>query len=382
MIKGFKVRLYPTKEQENLFWQHIGCCRFIWNWMLDMQQANYQSGGKYISAYGMIKLLTPLKNDGEHDWLYGVSNASLQNECKDVDFAFKAFFRKQNGYPKYKSRKRSKSAFPVDTNPKAFYFLDKTVQIPKAGKVKYKTDFTIPQGLGKQKFSNVRITYTNNKWILSFGMECENQVQHLTDKSMGIDLGTKELAIVAFDDEHFIFHNINKSRKIKQLKSKLKHTQRTISRKYEASKEYTGRYTKTNNILREEEKLRRLHMRIANIRHNYIHQTTHALVAMMPKAVVMEDLNVSGMMKNKHLSKAIGEQCWYEFIRQMKYKCEWSGIEFVQADRFYPSSKTCSSCGNIKHDLKLSDRTYTCPECGFTLDRDVNAAINLMRYAA
>ena len=123
-------------------------------------------------------------------------------------------------------------------------------------------------------------------------------------------------------------------------------------------------------------------MRITNIRHNYIHQTTHALVAMMPKAVVMEDLNVSGMMKNKHLSKAIGEQCWYEFIRQMKYKCEWSGIEFVQADRFYPSSKTCSSCGNIKHDLKLSDRTYTCPECGFTLDRDVNAAINLMRYAA
>lgn len=133
--------------------------------------------------------------------------------------------------------------------------------------------------------------------------------------------------------------------------------------------------------MREEDKLRRFYARLANIRHNYIHQTTASLVKRFPYRVTMEDLNVSGIMKNKHLSKAVQEQCFYEFIRQMKYKCEFNGIKFVQADRFFPSSKTCSECGSVKRDLKLSDRTYKCPECGLEIDRDYNAAINLMRYA-
>ena len=168
---------------------------------------------------------------------------------------------------------------------------------------------------------------------------------------------------------------------MRELSRKLRHLQRSISRKYESNRK--GRvYIKTNNIVREEAKLRKLHYRIANIRFNYIHQTTNTLVSLWPKAIVMEDLNISGMMKNKHLSKAISEQCFYEFIRQMQYKSEWNGIKFMQADRFYPSSKTCSSCGCIKHDLRLSDRTFKCPDCGDEIDRDVNAAINLSRYVA
>lgn len=179
-------------------------------------------------------------------------------------------------------------------------------------------------------------------------MECENQTPILTDKSMGIDLGIKDLAVIEYDGEPIVFHNINKSKKMRLLNKRLKHLQRDISRKYEANR-IGNKYVKTKNIEKQETKLRKLYAHITNIRQNYIHQTTHKLVSLLPQRVVMEDLNVSGMMKNKHLSKAVQEQCFYEFIRQMKYKCEWNGIEFVQVDRFYPSSKTCSNCGCIKN---------------------------------
>ena len=168
---------------------------------------------------------------------------------------------------------------------------------------------------------------------------------------------------------------------MRELTKRIERLQRSISRKYEANR-IGNRFVKTNNIVRAEERLRKLQARKANIRQNYLHQTTHQLVSMLPYRVVMEDLNVSGMMKNRHLSKAIAEQGFYEFIRQMRYKCEWNGIEFVQADRFYPSSKTCSCCGCIKKNLKLSDRTFICDDCGVVIDRDYNAAINLSRYAA
>lgn len=377
MIKSFKIRLYPTVQQEQLMWRHIGACRYVWNYMLDYQQKLYEAGEKYLSAFSMIKILTPLKNDGEHDWLYEVSNSSLSHICQDLGRAYEGFFRKRSGFPKFKSRKRSKPAFPVR---ETIWFSDHNVTVERLGKVRYKTDFEIPFGRG-YKFSNPRISNVNGKWLLSFGMECENQAPQLTDKRMGIDLGVKDLAIAEFGGEKIVFHNINKSQKVRALKKRLKHLQRSISRKYEANR-IGKRYVKTNNIAREEDKLRRLYTRISNIRTNHIHQCTHALVSRLPSAVIMEDLNVAGMMKNRHLSKAIQEQCFYEFIRQMRYKCEWNGIEFIQVGRFYPSSKTCSCCGSLKPDLKLSDRTYRCDECGAVIDRDYNAAINLSRYVA
>lgn len=193
---------------------------------------------------------------------------------------------------------------------------------------------------------------------------------------MGIDLGVKELAVVSYDGQPLVFHNINKSKRVRNLKSKLKHLQRKVSRKYHTNKSWN----KTKNIEKVERQIKEIQYRLSNIRNNYIHQTTHTLVSLNPIRVVMEDLNITGMMKNRHLSKAIQEQCMYEFIRQMKYKCEWRGIEFVQVDRFYPSSKTCSHCGSVKHDLKLSDRKFVCSECGLEIDRDYNAAINLMKY--
>lgn len=242
--------------------------------------------------------------------------------------------------------------------------------------MKYQTDYILPQGKNICKFSNPRIKYENNKWILSFGMECNNQTQKLTDNSMGIDLGVKDLAIVSCGNKFKVFKNINKSKQVKKIKKQLKHAQREVSKKY-----YTnGNWEKSNNILKSEKRVKQLYGRLSNIRKNYIHQTTRLLVNILPYRIVMEDLNISGMMKNKHLSKAIQEQCFYEFIRQMKYKCEEYGIEFVQVDRFYPSSKICSCCGNKKSDLKLSDRTYICEHCGLVIDRDYNASLNLKNY--
>ena len=376
--KGYKIRLYPTKEQENLFWKHIGARRYIYNWMLEMQIENYKNGGKFISAFSMCKLLTMLKKDGEHDWLYEISNATLQRTCADLVFAYKMMFEKTNGFPKFKSRKKSKPSFPLSETIGMVYFVDGKAQISKAGRVKYKTDYVLPEGRG-QKFINPRIVYKNGKWFLSFVLECENQAPRLTDKPMGIDLGTRKLAVVSFGNNAKIFHNINKSSKVKKLEAKKAFYQKAVSRKYEASKKRTGRYEKTNNIIRLEDKIRKIHARLCGIRHNYIHQTTHELVSLLPYRVTMEDLDVQQMMKNKHQAKDIQEACWHEFVRQMKYKCEWNGIEFCQVDRYYPSSKTCSCCGYIDRDLG-SKETYRCPKCGLVIDRDINAAINLMTY--
>lgn len=374
MIRSKIIRIYPTKEQEQILWKHINCSRYIWNYMLALQIEKYENGKKHLSKFDMNKHLTTIKQDREHCWLYEVNNATLQTVCGDLTEAYQRFFKKISGFPKFKSKKKAKTSFPLRND--SIYFLEDTVHLPKMGKVRYKTDYEIP--LGKEvKLSNPRITYTpNEKWILSVGFECENQAPELTDNLMGIDLGIKELAVVSFDDECLKFGNINKNKKVKNLEGKLKHFQRNIMRKYRQN----GSYEETKNIQKEKGKIKRLYYHISNIRKNYLHQTTHKLVSLLLQQIVMEDLNISGMMKNKHLSKAIQNQCFYEFRRQMTYKCEELGIEIVFADRFFPSSKTCSCCGSYKKELKLSDRMFVCEDCGTKIDRDYNAAINLMRY--
>lgn len=371
MYKGYKIRIYPTKEQEELIWKHIHACRFIWNYMLALQRDRYQNGEKHLGRFDMIKLLTPLKKQEEYSWLKEISNSSLQIVCSDLNKAYTEFFKKNQRYPKFKSRKKAKLSYPVRSDVIRFENNNLIIEKIKSVKTKLKDNF-IPQG----KISNPRISLVNNKWILSFGVECENQVQELTDKSMGIDLGIKELAVVSYGNEKIVFHNINKSKRVRTLEHKLKHVQRVINRKYRTN----GNYEKTKGILKYEAIAKEINYKLSNIRKNYIHQITHTLISLLPEKVVMEDLNVSGMMKNKHLAEAIGKQGFYEFIRQMQYKCEWNGIEFIQVDRWYPSSKTCSKCNKLKLNLKLSDRIYKCDYCGLEIDRDYNAAINLMRY--
>lgn len=381
MIRSYKVRIYPTKEQEILMNKHIDCCRFIWNYMLALNLKREELGEYPMSGYKMNKEITPLKRQPQYEWLNEVSVYSLQTICADLNQAYENFFNKICRKPKFKKKAKAKRTFPIRCD--RMYFKDDYYMIlPVIGKIGYKTDFNFPIGNNILKFKNPRISNIGNKWILTFGLEVEKQDYNLNDFSVGIDLGIKDLAVVSYDDNKSkVYHNINKSKKVKYYKSKLKHIQRNLDRKYRKrkSENFYNKEMSKNEII-ELKKLQYLYRKLANIRDNYIHQVTAEIVNMLPKRIVIEDLKVSNMMKDKRLSEEIQEQCFYKFREYLTYKCEEKGIELVVADKYYPSSKTCSCCGNIKKTLKLSDRIYICDKCGFTIDRDLNAAINLMNY--
>lgn len=378
MLRGCKIRIYPTKEQEKLMWTQINCSRAVWNIILRVQQDRFKTGLRRLSLNGTLKVLTKLKQTPEYAWLKEADAAYMQVVCEDVNQAYVRAFTIHNGLPHFKSKKRAKTAFPLRIDK--VYVKDKRfIHAEKIGDLRFKTDYILP--IGKNTLRNPRISYDRKKWYISFVIERENQAQELTDKSMGIDLGIKELAVIEYDGQKIVFPNINNTKKMKDLEKRLKYHQRSIARKYQASKKRNdGEWVKTINIVKEQEKISRLFRRMSDIRRNYLHQTTHSLVSMLPFAVVMQDLNIMGMLKNHKLAKAVKEQAFRTFLCMMQYKCQEYGIQFVQVGRFYPSSKTCSNCGSVKDDLKLSERIFRCPDCGFEIDRDYNAAINLSRY--
>ena len=371
MILSKKVRLYPSELQEQKLFQSVGTARFIYNWTLSKQEENYKNGGKFISDGVLRKELTQLKKS-ELSWLNEVSNNVSKQAVKDACNAYKRFFNGLSDKPRFKSRRKSKKSFYND-NIKLKVKENRLVNIEKVGWIK--TNEQLPIGV---KYSNPRISHDNKYWYISVGIEKEQIKEDLTDVSLGIDLGLKDLAICS---DGTVFKNINKSnvvRKIEKRLKRLKRLQRQVSRKYEQNKK-GKEYVKTKNIIKLEKQIQQVHRRLANIRNNYLHKTTTSIVKTKPYRVVIEDLNIKGMMKNKHLSDAIRKQGFYEFKRQLEYKCKFRGIELVVADRFYPSSKTCSQCGKVKKDLKLKDRVYNC-SCGLSIDRDLNASINLSRY--
>ena len=368
MILAKKVRLYPTETQEQKLWQSVGTARFIYNWTIARQEENYKNGGKFISDNELRKEITKLKKD-ELSWLNEVSNNVSKQAVKDGCDAYKRFFKGLSDKPRFKSRRKSKKSFYND-NWKLKVKDGKFVNIEKVGWIK--TNEQIPIGV---KYSNPRISYDNKYWYISIGIEQEEIQEELTDVSLGIDLGLKELAICSNGK---VYKNINKSYVVRKIEKRLKRLQKQVSRKYQQNKK-GKEYVKTKNIIKLEKQIQQVHRRLANIRSNYIHKTTTSIVKTKPYRVVIEDLYVKGMMKNKHLSDAIRKQDFHEFKRQLQYKCKFRGIQLVVADRFYPSSKTCSQCGEIKKDLKLKDRVYKC-SCGLSIDRDLNESINLSRY--
>lgn len=373
MIKSIKIRLIPTKEQEILMFKSVGIARFTYNWGLNRWNELYKQGEKPSKTLIKKEFNNTIKKQEEYSWLKEVSGQVTAQAFDDLNTAFSNFFKGNSERPRFKTKRKSKKSFYVRYD--AIKFKDGKVNLEKIGKVTYKSNYKVPN---LDKYANPRCHFDGKYWYLTLGFEHnENQVELNKDLSVGIDLGVKDLAIVNCIDKPF--KNINKTKQVKKLGKRLKRLQRQVSRKYEANKD-GNKYVKTKNILKLEKKINLLHRRLSNIRNNHIHQTTSQIIKLYPYRVVMEDLNVRGMMKNKHLSKAIQEQCLYEFIRQMKYKCEFNGIEFVQAPRFYPSSKTCSCCGSIKKDLKLKDRKYKCNNCGLVIDRDKNASINLANY--
>ena len=373
MIKSIKIRLIPTKEQEKLMFKSVGVARFTYNWGLAKWKEQYNLGEK-PNATNLKKLFNnSVKKDESYKWLYEVSGQITAQAFRDLSIAFKNFFNGTSEYPKFKTKRKSIKSFYVRHD--AIKFEDGKVNIEKIGKVKFKTNYKIPN---LSKYTNPRCKFDGKYWYLTLGFEQdENQVKLNKDLFVGIDLGIKDLAVINVLDKPI--KNINKTRKVKLLYKRLRRLQRKLSRKYEANK-IGNKYIKTQNIIKLENKSRILHRKIANIRNNHIHQATNKIIKLYPYRVVMEDLNVKGMMKNRHLSKAISRQGFYEFIRQITYKCEFNGIEFIQVDRFFPSSKKCSCCGEIHHKLKLKDRTYICPNCNFKIDRDKNASINLANY--
>ena len=368
MILAKKVRLYPSKMQEQKLWKSVDTARFIYNWTIARQEENYKNGGKFISDNVLRKELTQLKK-AELSWLNEVSNNVAKQSVKDACNAYKRFFNGLSDKPRFKSKRKSKKSFYNDNvalRVKENYL----VKIEKVGWIK--TNEQIPIGV---KYSNPRISYDNKYWYISVGIEQEEMHEELTNISLGIDLGLKDLAICSDGAK---FKNINKTYAVRKIEKRLKRLQKQVSRKYELNR-IGKEYIKTNNIIKLEKQIQQIYRRLANIRNNYLHQTTTSIVKTKPYRIVIEDLNVKGMMKNKQLSDAIRKQGFYEFKRQLEYKCKFIGIELVVADRFYPSSKTCSQCGEIKKDLKLKDRVYKC-SCGLNIDRDLNASINLSKY--
>lgn len=373
MIKSIKIRLSPTKEQEELMFQSVGIARFAYNWGLSKWEEMYKEGLKPSKAKIKKEFNNSIKKMDDFKWLYNVSGQITAQAFADLEDAYKNFFDGLAQRPKFKNKKKSKKSFYVRYD--AIKFSNNRVNIEKIGKVKYSSNYKIPK---LDKYTNPRCHFDGKYWYLTFGFEHgESQASLNEDLSIGIDLGISHLAIVNHLDKPI--KNINKSKEVRRLKKKLKRLQRQVSRKYEMNKK-GSKFVKTNNIIKLERQIKLVHRRLNNIRNNHIHQATSKIIKLNPYRVVMEDLNVSGMMKNKHLAKKIAEQKFYEFKRQMKYKCEFNKIEFFEADRWYPSSKACSCCKNIKKDLKLSDRTYNCNVCGLVIDRDKNASINLGNY--
>ena len=383
MIKTLRVMLVPNKYQNARLFQFAGTSRFAYNWALEQENKNYEAGGKFINDYELRKRFTVFKQETDNKWLYTISNNVCKQAVKDAVDAYQKFFKGQSKHPKYKSRKRSKPSFYVD--PVKIKFTGTHVKLENIAESKKKTrqcanwfrlaeHDRIPVNA---KYSSPHVSFDGLNWFLTVGIEIAGlEPIAINNDGIGIDLGVKDLAICS---SGHVYKNINKTSRVRRLKKKQRRLQRKISRKYEKNKKGES-YQKTRNIIKSEKQLLKINHRLTDIRTNYIHQATADIVKREPSFIVMEDLNVTGMMKNKHLAKAIQEQKLAEFYRIMRYKCDWNGIRFITADMFYASSKLCSVCGHKKSDLKLSDRIYRCERCGTVIDRDMNASINLCHY--
>lgn len=382
MLLAKKIRLLPTKEQEVLFWKSAGVARWSYNYFLAENKRAFEEKSEYLSGIDIRKYINNVLKKTTHTWLKDVSSNVMKQGVKDAELALQKFFKGGKGKPHFKKKHLSKPSFYV--NYESLVKKPNGFQGEKLGVVK--TSEPLPKLNKGEKYCNPRISYDGKYWYLSVGYDVPTKEQELTNTILGIDLGIKDLATCS---DGTVYENINKSKEMRRLKKKLKREQRKLSRKMEYDiKGYTSNrkpifeksLNECSNYQKQKQKVKLIHRRINNIRNNYTHQITSEIVKKNPKRIVMEDLNITGMMKNKHLAEKIAEEKFYEFKRQIKYKAELRGIQVIEVSTFYPSSKTCSCCGYIKKDLKLSDRVYICPKCGLKINRDYNASINLANY--
>lgn len=381
MIKSIKIRLNPNNKQVTKLFQYAGCARFAYNWVISREQENYKLGNKFLSDNELRKEFTQLKKLKEYKWLNTISNNVTKQAIKDACNTYKRFFKGKCKYPNFKTKKHSKLSFYQDNFK--IQFTDTHVKVEKfsTSRKKNKQKINWIKLCEKSRIStsckcmNPRFTYDGLYWYISVSIKVDENISTPSNEGIGIDLGITDLAICSNKNT---YKNINKTQKVRKLEKRKHRLQRSVSRKYEKNKKGEN-YCKTSNIIKRKKELLKIIKRLTNIRQNHLHQITSEIVKRKPSFICMEDLNVSGMMKNKHLSKAIQQQSFYEFRRQIEYKSKWNNIKVIIADRFFPSSKMCSCCGNIKKDLKLSDRIYKC-ECGNIINRDFQASLNLKMY--
>ena len=375
LLKSFKTEINPTEEQKVRIRKTIGTCRFIYNFYLAHNKELHESGKKFMSSSQFRVWLNNefLPNHPECSWIKEAYSKSVTQAVNNGQTAFENFFKHKSAFPKFKKKGRSDvKMYFVRNNPKDCLCERHRIKIPSLGWVRIKEKGYIPTTKDGYVIKSGHVSIKADRYYVSVLIEIpDRRTANNSGKGIGIDLGLKDFAIVSNGKT---YKNINKIAKLRKLEKKLIREQRSLSRKYENLKK--GESTQKRNIQKQRLKIQKLHHRIDNIRTDYINKTIAEIVKTKPSYITIEDLNVSGMMKNRHLSKAVASQKFYEFKTKLLAKCKENGIELRVVDRWFPSSKTCHCCKNIKKDLKLSDRIFRC-DCGYIEDRDFNAALNL-----
>ena len=376
MYKALKIELKLTVAQKIKVCQTIGTERFIYNEYIKYNQEQYKLGNKFVSANDFSKYINNvyLPNNPDKKWIKDISSKSVKQAMIYGEQAFKRFFKGLSAFPVFKKKGRNElGAYFVKNNKKDFEFYRHKIKIPTLKFVKVKEYGYIP------KNANIKsgtITKIADRYFLSLIIEVDDIVKtkNKNIKGLGIDLGIKDRAICS---DGRVFKNINKTIKIKKLKKKLKREQRKMSRSIEYSKSKKIKLRELKNFNKKKLKVQKIFYRLNCIRDDYNNKIVDEITRTKLKYITIEDLKVSNMIKNKHLSKAIQEQNFYSIRTKLINKCKERNIELRLVDTFYPSSKTCSCCGSVKKDLKLNDRIYKCCNCGLEIDRDYNASINL-----
>ena len=368
IYKAYKVEFKPNNKQRALLEKSVGVARFAYNWGLNERIELYNAEKKSLTAIDQHKILCSKKKT-EFPWMYEVSKMAPQEALRDLDVAFKNFFRgikkgQKVGFPKFKSKHKSKSSFKINFN---FYVTNSEVNIPKIGRVKLKEKGYITTK--DVKINSMTVSKDVDRWFISVQVEQDIPEPKRIESVLGVDVGIKTLATCSNGE---VFEN---NKFLKKSKKRLAHAQRNLARK-KFDKETKK---SSNNRNKAKLKVQKIHRKIRNQRLDAIHKMTSSLAKTKPRYIVLEDLNVKGMMKNHKLAGAISDASFYEIKRQLTYKTAWFGGAIIEVDRFFPSSKMCSVCGCLKENLTLQDRTYNC-ECGLIIDRDLNAAFNLEKY--
>ena len=371
-MRAYKIEIKPTIEQEKQILKTMGVCRFLYNLYIQKQQEYYKENNKFLTANEFDQWYRKEFITEETSWITEVSSKARKQSILDCEKAFKSFFKKQANFPKFKKRGRNDCSvyFCRESLSRAIKYNRHNIKLPLLGWIKFKEFGYLPKN---KDIISGQITKRADRYFISLIVD-----EQITSKpvsyshGIGIDFGVKDLAITSTNK---VYKNINKTKKVKRLEKQLRHQQRCLSRKYESAKKYKKGGHK--NTQRQILKVQKVHLRLDFLRSNYENQVINDILKNKPKFITIEDLNVIGMMKNKHLSKSISNQRFNSLKAKLINKSKEYGIEIRVVDRFYPSSKTCSKCGSIKKDLKLSERTYYCDNCNNTIDRDLNAAINL-----